>query len=60
MAGQLGALAALAQDRASVPSTHIRWLTNTGNTSSSGAGVLFWPLQVLHAYATHTDKQAQK
>ena len=50
VAHRLGALAALAEDLDSVPSTHIRQLTATCNSSLWEFDAVFWPLGTC----THT------
>ena len=46
----LGALAALAEDLSSIPSTHIGQFTTTWNSGTRGSDALFWAPQV----GTHT------
>ena len=60
MAQQLRALAALAGDPSSVPSTHSGQLTITCNSSSRGSDILIRPPQEPNSWAhTHIHKQTK-
>lgn len=48
----LRALATLAEDLGSTPSTHT-WLTNAHSSISRGSEAHFWPLSALHVCGTH-------
>lgn len=48
MAHPFKALAALAEDESVPPSTHIRWLRITCDSSSGGSDAFSWPMWVLH------------
>lgn len=56
MAQQLGELPTPADNLGSDPSNY-RLLTNSGNSSSSGFGIFFWPLQIS-AYMHTCNTQA--
>lgn len=48
---QLRTHTAFAEDASFVPSTHIRQLTPTYNSSSRSSTSFFWPLQVLNSHS---------